>query len=204
MDSSSGPGADPDILALPNPEWLPHRLMVTGSIADLAAFRRAAAGPGSIPWIADYDRMEEDWGHGLLAPSPALRGISVEGARVLTRRLREVVAVIATQADEAAYGDVSCPLDLHRLVPVPGRMLRLGPDDPVAIAWIWQHWGTTWALRGVEEVPVDGAEGPIAAGLAATTYRFWSADWTPWRAISSMRSRWSPLTFTVSVRAVSE
>lgn len=203
-NAPSGPGANPDILALPNPEWLPHRLTVTGLQADLAAFQWAAGGPGSIPWIADYDRMEEDWGHGLLAPSLAMRGISVEGARVLTRRLREVVAVIATRADEAAYGDVSCPLDLHRLVPVPDRMLRLGPDDPAAIAWLWQHWGTTWALRGVEAVPVDDAEGVTAAGSAAISYRFWSADWTPWRAIAAMRSRWPLMAFEVSLRAVSE
>jgi hypothetical protein len=131
-----------------------------------------------------------------------MRGISVEGARVLTRRLREVVAVIATRADQAAYADVSCPLDLHCLVPVPDRMLRLGPDDPAAIAWLWQHWGTTWALRGVEEVPAPDAEGRIAAVLAA--YRFWSADWTPWRAIAAMRSRWPSMAFEVSVRAVSK
>jgi hypothetical protein len=202
--SPSGPGADPDILALPNPEWLPHCLAVSGPHADVAAFQRAAAGPGGIPWIVDYDRMEEDWGHGLLAPSPAMRGISVEGARVLTRRLRDVVAVIGTRAEEAAYGDVSCPLDLHCLVPVPDRILRLGPDDPVAIAWLWQHWGTTWALRGVEEALVDDVDGPIAAGLAAIGYRFWSADWTPWRAIAVMRSRWPSMAFEVNVRAVSE
>lgn len=203
-NAPSPPGADPDILALPNPEWLPHRLTVSGPHADVATFQRAAAGPGTIPWIADYDRMEEDWGHGLLAPSPALRGISVEGARVLSRRLREVVAVIAARVDEAAYGNVSCPLDLHSLVPVPDRMLGLGSDDPVAIAWLWQHWGTTWALRGVEEVPVDDAASPIAAGFAAISYRFWSADWTPWRAIAAMRSRWPSTAFEVSVRAVSE
>jgi hypothetical protein len=203
-NAPSGPGADPDILALPNPEWLPHRLTVSGPHADVAAFQRAAAGPGSIPWTLDYDRMEEDWGHGLLAPSPALRGISVEGARVLTRRLREVVAVIAARANEAAYGNVKCPLDLHSLVPVPDKVLGLGPDDPVAIAWLWHHWGTTWALRGVEEVPLDDAEGLIGAGLAAVSYRFWSADWTPWRAIAAMRSRWPSMAFEVSVRAVSK
>jgi hypothetical protein len=36
-------------------------------------------------------------------------------------------------------------------------VLRLGPDDPAAIAWLWQSWGTTWALRGVEERPGDAA-----------------------------------------------
>jgi len=187
-DALAGPAIDPDILALPNPEWLAHQLTAIGPQADVAAFRRAAAGPGTIPWVPDYDRLEEDWMHGLLAPAPALRGISVEGARVLTRRLREVVATIEGRAGEAAHSDAGCPLDLHRLVPVPERLLRLGPDDPVAIAWLWKHWGTTWALRGVEEVTPDPAE-PIAAGFEAVAYRFWSADWTPWRAISAMRSR---------------
>ena len=46
-------GLPVDILCLPNPEWLPHVLTVMGPTAELAAFRLAAAGPGSIPWVAD-------------------------------------------------------------------------------------------------------------------------------------------------------
>jgi len=203
-DSTFGARANPDILALPNPEWLAHRLTVSGPEAELAAFRRAAAGPGTIPWLPDHDRLEEDWGHGLLAPSPAMRGISVEGARVLTRRLREIAAVIETRTIEASYSDRGCPFDLNSLVPVPDRILRLGPDDPVAIAWLWEHWGTTWALRGVEEAPPDDAPHAVATRVAVIAYRFWSADWTPWRAIAAMRSRWSSIIFRVSVRAVSE
>ena len=37
-------------LCLPHPEWLPHVLTVSGPASDVSAFRRAAAGPGVIPW----------------------------------------------------------------------------------------------------------------------------------------------------------
>ncbi len=46
--------------------------------------------------------------------------------------------------------DRGCPFDLHTLVPVPWPILRLGPDHPSAIDWMWTHWGTTWHLRRVE------------------------------------------------------
>ncbi len=192
-----------DALCLPNPEWLPHELTVTGPSEELAAFRLAATGPGAIPWVTDYDRLEEDWVHAMLTPPPAERGISVEGARILARQLRERAEMQDQRAAEAAFGDVSCPLDLNALVPVPERMLRLGPDDPGPLSWLWEHWGTTWALRGVEEIPCE-REPPLPADHGALRYRFWSADWTPWRALSAMRSRWPSIIFHVNVRAVSE
>ncbi len=63
-----------EILCLPNPEWLPHVLTVTGPSEELAAFRKAASGPGAIAWQRDYDRLEEDWVYMLLAPPPAEAG----------------------------------------------------------------------------------------------------------------------------------
>lgn len=192
-----------DVLCLPNPEWLPHVLTVTGPLDDLSAFRRAAAGPGVIPWATDYDRLEEDWVHALLTPPPSERGISVEGARILAGQLREQVEQQDRRAAEAAFGNTDCPLDLHALVPVPARILRLGPDAPAAVAWLWEHWTTTWALRGVEEVQAD-PHTPLPDGHGRLCYRFWSADWTPWRALCSARSRWPSISFQVSVRAIAE
>lgn len=192
-----------DVLCLPNPEWLPHELTVTGPSEELAAFRLAAAGPGAIPWVTDYDRQEEDWVHAMLTPPPTERGISVEGARILARQLRERVEMQDQHVASAAFDDARCPLDLNALVPVPDRMLRLGPDDPGVLAWLWEHWGTTWALRGVEQIPCE-PEPRLPAGQGALGYRFWSADWTPWRALSAMRSRWPSIIVQVSVRAVSE
>ena len=196
-------GRNGDILCLPNPEWLPHSLTVTGLREDLAAFRLAAGGPGAIPWVSDYDRLEEDWVHAMLTPPPAERGISMEGARILARQLRELAELQDARSGQFASGNDRCPLDLNALVPVPDRVLRLGSDDPAAIAWLWEYWGTTWALRGVEEIPCE-RDVPMPAGHGALCYRFWSADWTPWRALSATRSRWPSIMVQVSVRAVSE
>ena len=196
-------GLSGDVLCLPSPEWLPHVLTVSGPQAQLDAFRLTAAGSGSIPWLVDCDRLEEDWIHAMLTPPPSERGISVEGARILGRQLRERVEAQDQRAAEAALGDGICPLDLNTLIPIPGRLLRLAPDDPVVVTWLWEHWGTSWALRGVEEIPGE-PEQPLPAGHVCIGYRFWSADWTPWRALSSIGSRFPSIRFHVNVRAVSE
>jgi hypothetical protein len=175
------PGFAP--LALPQPDWLQTTLSVTGPADDLAAFRDVAAGAGVVPWTMDYDRLEEDWFLLLMAPPPPQRAISAQGARILARRLRE----LAWARHEEALGRIgtsrACPFDLHRLLPVPADILRLGDDHPRAIAWLWQHWGTTWCLRRVERLP----------GETAFRVRFWSADWTPWPAIAGIRTRWPGL-----------
>lgn len=196
-------GSDPNILCLANPEWLPHVLTVTGPAADLAAFCKAAAGPGVIPWATDYDRLEEDWVNTLLTPPPSERGISVEGARILAGQLRERLEQQEQRTADAAFAGAGCPLDLHALVPIPRRILRLGPDDPAAIAWLWENWTTTWALRGVEVIEPDPGMA-LPEGHDAVRYRFWSADWAPWNALAAVRSYWPSIRFLVSVRAVSE
>jgi hypothetical protein len=91
----------------------------------------------------------------------------------------------------------ACPLDLHRLLPVPERLLRLGPEHPEALAWLWAHWGTPQALRQVVELPVParGRPRPIDPGLL--WLGFWAADWTPWRAILALRARWPDLRLAV-------
>jgi hypothetical protein len=86
------------VLALPNPDWLHHRLAITGPAEVIAAFRTAAAGAGIIPWHLDPDRLQEDWFHMLIVPQEAAtasgmpkRSISVAGARVLSQQLRDAV-----------------------------------------------------------------------------------------------------------------
>ena len=86
-------------------------------------------------------------------------------------------------------------------IPVPKPLLVLGPDDPAVLAWLWENWGTTWMLRGVEEVPVGL---PIPQDHGGVSYRFWSADWTPWRALSAVRTRWPALTLHITMRSVAE
>jgi len=180
------------ILALPDPDWLYHHLTVEGPAAAMAEFRAAAAGPGLIPWALDEERMEENWLHLLLAPPPHRRTLSLEGARILAGQLREAVA--RQQARAAGLVGVSraCPLDLNALLPVPPELLRLGPEHPRALRWLWAEWGTTRALRHVRILPPRPRQPPGMLRLC-----FWSADWTPWPALLAMRQRWPLLRFEI-------
>jgi hypothetical protein len=128
-----------DMLCLPNPEWLPQILTLTGPSAEVAAFRAAASGSGAIAWQRDHGRLEEDWVHALLAPPPAERGISVHGARIVAGQMRELIEIHDVRASDDARRRC-CPLDLNALVPIPDKMLRLGPDDPAVLVWLWENW----------------------------------------------------------------
>ena len=131
--------------------------------------------------------MEEDLFHLLVAPPPPQpRTLSVAGARVLAGQLRDAVGRRHERAVARVGASQACPFDLHALVAVPNTVLRLGPDDPIALAWLWEHWGTTEALRHVAEEVATGQAEPwrsaLAAGQDGLYVAFWSADWTPWRA----------------------
>jgi hypothetical protein len=188
-------------MRLAHTDWLHHRLAIIGMAEQLTAFRRAAAGAGVIPWQLDLDRMEEDVFHLLAAPSTQPRTLSVAGARVLAGQLREAVGRRHERAVARVGASQACPFDLHALVPVPDEILRLGPDDPVALAWLWEHWGTTQPLRHVAEDIIAGQEmrrrPVLAAEQDAVHVTFWSADWTPWRALAALAERWPGLRFDV-------
>jgi hypothetical protein len=171
----------------PHPDWLYHRMAVEGAEAEVARFRAAAAGPGLVPWETDYGRLAEDIFVRLMAsPTRARRGIGATGARRMAGRLRETVE----RQHQRALADMapSCPFDLHRLLPVPPEILAFGADDPAARGWLWEHWGTSEALRHVAALPSD----PAALHVA-----FWSADWTPWRALRSLERQWPELRFAI-------
>lgn len=107
---------------------------------------------------------------------------------------------VATNAPWPGVGaSQACPFDLHALVAVPNTVLRLGPDDPIALAWLWEHWGTTEALRHVAEEVATGQAEPwrsaLAAGQDGLYVAFWSADWTPWRALAVLAECWPGLCF---------
>jgi hypothetical protein len=189
----AAPDATPEALAPAHTDWLHHLLMVSGPAEPMGRFRAAAAGSGIIPWVLDLPGMEEDWLLQLAAPADETPAISISGARILARRLREAVA--ANHAAALARLDTGrhCPFDLHRLVPVPPSVLMLGPEDAGARAWLWSHWGTTRALRRVRALP------GMADGRSTRTDRlgieFWSADWSPWRALARLRKDWPALIF---------
>jgi hypothetical protein len=188
-----------DVLALPHPDWLHHTLTVTGPDSEVHAFRAAASGAGVTPWVYDYDRLAEDWFNLLVAPRPPLRRtISVAGARILANELRDAVWARHEAAVSRVGVSKACPFDLHALAPVPFGILRLGPDDPLSLAWLWQHWGTTWSLRRVAQVPVPELEQrALPEGYAGFRCGFWAADWTPWPALDATRRRWPALSITV-------
>jgi hypothetical protein len=190
--SLAGPGAP---LAPADTDWLRNTLLVSGPAEQVAGFRDAAAGAGVIPWQRDLGRMEEDWFLQLVAPADGARAISLQGARILARRLRDAVAANQQRALVRMATDRSCPFDLQRLLPIPPGLLPLGPEDPAAQAWLWAHWGTTRALRQVREVPAprDGRR----RKMDQMAVEFWSADWSPWQALRRLRRAWPDLTLAL-------
>ena len=167
------------VLALPHTDWLYHHLRVTGTPEAVAAFQAAAAGAGVIPWAHDLGPAAEDWFHLLAAPpAPQRRSLSLEGCRILAGQLRDAAEARQRRVAERAGASRACPLDLHRLLPVPERLLRLGPEHPEALAWLWQHWGTTQALRGVVALPVARPGRPVRQDPGLLWLGFWAADWT--------------------------
>ncbi len=185
-------------LRVPHTDWLHHRLVVTGPTEPMADFRVAACGAGTIPWQLDGDRMAENFFHLLVAPpSPQRRRLSLTGARELARQLREAVERRHAAAAARVGHSLACPSDLHALVPVPPDRLRLAPDHSDVLAWLWAHWGTTAALRHVAVEPAPALRAPLPAGTAVARLSFWSADWTPWRALATVAARWPALRFDV-------
>jgi len=185
-------------LRLAHTDWLYHRLTITGPQGEVAAFRAAARGAGVIPWHLDLDRLEEDCFHLLVSPpAPQQRTLSLAGARIVAGQLREAVGRRHDLAVARVGRSRACPFDLHALVPVPSVLLRLGPDDTAPLAWLWEHWGTTQALRHVAEDTTLNQAGRdrLAPGDAACQITFWSADWTPWRAMPRIAACWPALRF---------
>lgn len=199
----AGPSRDPAVNSAPapfvrlaTPDWLHHRLTITGPAAEVGRFRQAAVGAGIIPWHLDLDRLEEQYFHLLVAPDQ--RSLSVAGARIFAHQLREAVARRHDLAVSRVGRSAAYPFDLHALLPVPDDILRRGPDDPQALAWLWINWGTTEALRHVGlTIPNPGEAGDKSPVDAALRVEFWSADWTPWRALMTLRVQWPALRFGV-------
>jgi hypothetical protein len=182
-------------LRLANTDWLHNRLAIVGPAADVACFRKAAAGAGVIPWYFDLDRMEEQYFHLLVAPEK--RSVTVAGARIFARKLRERVGRRHDVAMAHVGQSAACPLDLQALVPVPPEVLALGPDEPEARAWLWTNWGTTEPLRHVrlEDSPARETGDKPEEKSACLRMSFWSADWTPWTALKTIQSSYATLRF---------
>ncbi len=118
------------------------------------------------------------------------RTISLAGAKTVAREAKEAFRNEYEEACAWVGRSKAVPLDLHQLVPVPWEVLRLGPDAPASLRWLWRAWGTTWPLRKVERLPCP--DGAWRGG-------FWSADWTPWPMVAMCRARWPAFTFQLRV-----
>lgn len=166
--SSLTDSRDPDILALPSPDWLQQTITFTGTPEQLTALKEAAAGSGIVPWVYDYDRMQEDWFHWLAGPPHRMK---TSTARILSRQMRDATWEMHESAVGLVGRSKAVPFDLHALCPVPWEILRLGPDDPAALRWMWENWATSWPLRRVEVAEDE---------LKRWVVRLCSADWTCW------------------------
>ena len=133
----------------------------------------------------------------LVAPPPQQqRSLSLAGARILAGQLRDAAARRHDLALARVGHTRACPFDLHALLPVPADILRRGPDDPVALAWLWAHWGTTDALRHVTAAPAAVPDRRRTDARAVVlTVHFWSADWSPWRALAAIGEGFPGLRF---------
>jgi hypothetical protein len=190
---------DRPAIAPAHTDWLYHQLRIDGPAGPVHAFRSAAAGAGIIPWHLDLDRMEEDFFHRLVAPPAGqARTLGLEGARMLAAELRDAVARRHALAMARVGRSQACPFDLHALLPVPQDILRLGPDHPDALSWLWARWGTTQALRHIALAPAPPSRSPAPADTATFRLSFWSADWTPWRALAAVQVQWPALRFAIA------
>lgn len=186
-------------LHIAHTDWLHHRLDVSGPTAMLVDFQAAASGAGIIPWPLDRERIAEDVFHLLVAPpAPQRRRLSLAGARVLAGQLCDSAELRHAAALARVGHSRACAFDLHALVPVPPAILLLGPDHADSVAWLWAHWGTTAALRHVTIEPALVLRTPLPADTARLRLSFWSADWTPWRALAVVTTQWPALHFAVT------
>ncbi|TPG52438.1 hypothetical protein EAH89_17870 [Roseomonas nepalensis] len=177
-------------------DWLRNTLAVSGPTEEVVRFAAAAAGTGVIPWVLDLAALEEEFLLPMAAPLDGVPAINLTGAKLLARRLREAVALNHQRALARMSTDRSCPLDLHRLLPLPAAILRLGPEEAASREWLLAHWGVTRPLRHVEVLPgkLDGRR----KKMAELRVGFWSADWSPWQAVVRLRRSWPALAFVLT------
>ncbi len=75
----------------------------------------------------------------MAAPLVGKRSVLIAVACILARQLRDMVWEQHEEAVSRVGASKACPFDLHALSLVPFPILRLGPDDPKATAWMWEH-----------------------------------------------------------------
>jgi hypothetical protein len=183
------------------PDWLSHHLTVSGPAETVDSFATAARGSGIIPWQLDFSAVEEDVFVRAISQPVRHRNLTVEGCRILARQFAERVAAHQAKAAALVGQSFACPFDLNVLLPVPAKILQLGPTHPNALAWLGKHWGTTDRLRQVvlREKPTTGRRLP--ASHAVVGYGFFTLGETPHAAIGAFQTRWPALRFVLQPRS---
>jgi hypothetical protein len=190
----AGPETPGDVAA---PAWVYHHLTVSGPASAIADFSAAARGPGLIPWRLDLRLIEEDVFHLAAAGRGTGPGrLSLEGCRILARQFCERVAARQDRAAALAGHGRACPFDLHALLPVPDKILALGPTHPAALAWLLEHWGITDPPRQIVlSRPRTGTGRRLPSNHAAVGYGFFTAGAAPNAALARLGARWPDLSF---------
>ena len=160
-------------------------------MTQVSAFAAAAAGAGVVPWRLDLAALEEDLFHRLLTGCPRSR-LSVDGLPGVCGTVPRNGGGPAGAGMALVGSSQACPFDLHALLPVPARVLALGPEDPAAQHWLRTHWGTT-ALRQVAGLPPLKGRSYLPPGHRVLRVGFFSADWSPWQALRQIRKTWPAL-----------
>ena len=185
--------------------WLHHHLTITGPAAAVAAFAAAARGAGVTPWRLDFSMLEEDIFNLAASQPPARRNLSIAGCRILARQFRARLEAHHALAVARVGRSLACPLDLHALLPVPDDVLGLGPTDPMALAWMAAHWGTTDRLRQVALLKRPKPGRRLPKGHVVTGYGFFTGghggcEETPTVAIATLGARWPSLRWRLQPR----
>lgn len=137
--SRAGGGAGVELVYA---ELITAELAIVGPAAEIGRFREQARGPSAIPWHVDFEYEEAR----LMA---LLAGTGRSARRLVTTIRQEQEAQHARVLAAAAMPGGGCPLDLHRLLAVPARLLELGADAPESERWLQTHWGPEQPLRQV-------------------------------------------------------
>lgn len=152
-------------------------LVVHGPQTEVAGFAAAARGAGSLPWVLDGPAIEEDLFLWAVARREA-GGHSVQACRLLARQLRQ--AVLAHHQRVCESGDrQGCPLDFHRLRPLPAPLLAVGPSAEAPRVWMRRHWGLDDLPRKVTLLPQATAGRRLPRDHASVVYGFFAEDWRP-------------------------
>jgi hypothetical protein len=160
----------------------------------------AARGSGITPWRLDFADIEETVFTLAVSQPAGFRNLSIDGCRILARQFRDRVEARQARAAELMATSLACPFDLHRLLPVPGPILLLGPNHATARAWLTAHWGITDRLRQValRENATTGRRLPRSHTVVG--FGFFTNGDTPVAAVSQLALRWPSLRLVVRPR----